>query len=70
MDICLIHISLKRVSVNDITVTVGQFSLIYDDAEENTILAQIVHIHPEFNADTYANDIALIEVINYHLVFH
>ena len=56
--------------MNDITVTVGQFSLIYDDAEENTILAQIVHIHPEFSADTYANDIALIEVINYHLVFH
>ena len=70
MDICLIHILLKRVSVNDITVTVGQFSLIYDDAEENTILAQIVHIHPEFNAGTYANDIALIEVTNYHLVFH
>jgi len=48
--------------LNDITVNVAQLSLIYDDVDEDSFPVQIIQVHPDYNAATLANNIALIEV--------
>ena len=50
-------------TLNDITVNVAQLSLIYDDVDEDSFPVQIVQVHPNYNAATLANNIALIEVL-------
>ena len=53
---------IERVLVADLTVTVGQLSLIYEDVGEETFPVRKVIIHPDFNSTTLKNNLALLEV--------
>jgi hypothetical protein len=57
-----IYLFSKRVLPTDLTVTVGQLSLIYQDVGEETFPVRKVIINEDFDETTLANDIALLEV--------